>query len=89
MPGLTPQGTCNVLWALAGAATHGRVPHDVLEAVHVQCMRGSLESFDSVNLTVLVHAFARGGQMRIELGVLVNKAVLRLLPTFSSDNLCK
>lgn len=87
VPGLTPQGIGNVLWALTTLTGH--IPPQVLAPIQEACLRSDLDSFGSVNMTMLVGALARQGSMRVELGVAVNRAVERSLHTFAGDNLCK
>lgn len=86
-PGFTPQGLVNVLWALTTLS--GSIPPQLLAVTEEVCLHKDLDKFGSVNLTMLVVSFARAGNMRVELGVAINDAVLRTLWSFSGENLCK
>jgi len=86
-PGFTAQGLVNVLWALT--ALNGSVPPQLLAVTEDVCLRKDLDRFGSVNLAVLIAAHVRTGSMRIDLSVAVNRAVIRTLPSFSAENLCR
>lgn len=86
-PGLTPQGLCNVLWAMTMLAGH--VPSAVLDPIQEACLRMDLDRFGSVSIATLIGAFTRHGSMPMELAVALNRAVVRTLPKFAGDNLCK
>jgi hypothetical protein len=86
-PGMTPQGLGNVVWAMSMLI--GYVPPTVLDATQDACLNKDLARFGSVNLVLVVGALARQGSMRVELGVAINRAVERTLPSFSGENLCK
>jgi hypothetical protein len=89
MPGFTPQGIVNVLWAFD--STLKRVPLDLLTAASDECLaRGSkLAGFGPLNLAMLAWVHAKCRTINPMLAAALSRAALQNLHAFSAADLCK
>jgi hypothetical protein len=89
LPGFSPQGLINVLWAYA--VTLFSVPQDLLDAAAAECMRRqNLAAFGPLNLSMLVWVHAKSNAvLHPSLASAISRAVLATLSDFTPADLCR